>query len=181
MATYEDEKLAHFWMGALPLAFILSTPGHQEKTSGRPVAGATGDNLAFALEYLHSCCPALFPSPDRYCYRITNAYSKPIAKSLGHRSSEASDSEIRTAENVTRVLNDLKGCDIVILCGLKARLLSGSISGSGRRIACVCHTSNRGLSSTYSNQEISKLPTPSARRRHRAELWAQEVLECLTS
>ena len=170
---------SHFWQGQLPVAFVFSVPGAHEKSACRPVAGATGENLSFALEHLHSALPAVFSSMDRYSYRITNAYSKPIAKSLGHASSQASDLQIQAPENIARVLRDINGCNFVILCGLKAQLLAESIRQPGRTVVCSWHTSNQALSNKFGSVEVSRLPEPHARRQLRARLWAQELLNSL--
>ena len=169
----------HFWQGHLPVAFIFSVPGAHEQTADRPVAGATGENLSFALEHLHSALPAVFSSTDRYAYRITNAYSKPIAKSLGDASSQASDSQVQAPENIARVLRDIDGCNFVILCGLKAQLLAESIRQPSRTVVCAWHTSNQALSNKFGSVEVSRLPEPYARRQLRAKLWAQEILNLL--
>lgn len=70
----------HFCKGFIPVAFVLSAPGNEEVIAGRPAAGATGENLESALTYLNSYAPTLFSSPLRYDYRITNAFSQPLAK-----------------------------------------------------------------------------------------------------
>jgi hypothetical protein len=169
----------HFWQGQLPVAFVFSAPGAHEKSAGRPVASATGENLSFALEHLHSELPGVFSSTDRYAYRITNAYSKPIAKSLGDASSQASDLQVQAPKNIVRVLRDISGCNFVILCGLKAQLLAESIGQPGRIVVCSWHTSNQALSSKFNPLEVSRLPEPYTRRQLRAKLWAQELLNSL--
>lgn len=171
----------HFWQGELPVAFVFSVPGAHEQSTGRPVAGATGENLSLALEHLHSELAAVFSSTDRYSYRITNAYSKPIAKSLGDTSSQASDLDIQDPDNITRVLRDIDGCNLVILCGLKAQLLAESIRQPKRTVVCTCHTSNQALSNKFRSFEVSRLPEPYARRQLCAKLWAQDVLKALLS
>lgn len=170
---------SHLWQGQLPVAFVFSVPGAHEKAAGRPVAGATGENLSFAIEHLHSELPAVFSSTDRYAYRIANAYSTPIAKSLGDASSQASDLQVQAPENIVRVLRDINGCNFVILCGLKAQLLAESIRQPSRTIVCSWHTSNQALSNKFRSVEVSRLPEPHARRQLRARLWAQELLNSL--
>ncbi len=170
---------AHHWQGQLPVAFVFSVPGAHEKFASCPVAGATGENLSFALKHLHTELPAVFSTTDRYAYRITNAYSKPIAKSLGDASSQASNSLVQTPENIARVLRDLDGCNLVILCGIKAQLLAESIRCPDRTIVCSWHTSNQALSNKFRSPEVSSLPKPCARRQLRAKLWAQELLNSL--
>lgn len=170
---------AYYWQGNLPVSFVFSVPGAHEKLASFPVAGATGKNLSFALEHLHSELPAVFSSADRYAYRITNAYSKPIAKSLGNASSQANDSQVLAPENIARVLRDLDGCNFVILCGLKAQLLAESIHHPGRTVVCSWHTSNQALSNKFNSFEVSKLPKSCDRRKLRARLWAQELLNSM--
>lgn len=171
----------HYWPGHLPIAFVFSVPGSHEKFASRPVVGATGENLSIALEYLHIELPSIFSSADRYAYRITNAYSKPIAKSLGNRSSQASHSQVKTTENIARALRDLDGCNLVILCGLKAQLLAESIRQPGRKVVCTWHTSNQALANKFRSIEVSKFSESSARRQLRSKLWAQYLLNSLHS
>lgn len=169
----------HYWKGELPIAFVFSVPGAREKSAGRPVSGATGENLSFALEHLHSELPSVFSSTDRYAYRITNAYSRPIAKPLGDASSQATDEQIKAPENIARVLRDISGCSVVILCGRKAQLLAGLIRQDSKTVVCAWHTSNQALSNKYRSGEVSVLPEPHARRQVRARLWAQEIINSL--
>src|SRR5438034_8644817 len=122
---------AHFNRGNIAVGFIFSAPGARESAEGKPVAGVTGENLEFALAYLHSKRPDLFPSPGRYSYRITNAFSNPLAKSRGDRSSEATFSQVTAAANVARVKKELRGCNLVILCGRRAQALSPMIAKRG--------------------------------------------------
>lgn len=179
VAAQPTDRRPHYWKGELPIAFVFSVPGARENSAGRPIAGATGENLSFALDHLHSELPAVFSSTDRYAYRITNAYSKPIAKSLGDASSQASDKQVQASENIARVLRDINGCSVVILCGLKAQLLADSIRKVGRTVVCAWHTSNQALSNKYRSVEVSSLPDPYVRRQFRAKLWAQEILNYL--
>jgi uracil-DNA glycosylase len=93
----------HFCRGHIAVAFVFSVPGAKEMLDGKPVAGETGTNLDSALVRLKRARPTLFPSSHRYEYRITNAFSRPIAAALGHRTSEAPDTEIQAPHNVQRV------------------------------------------------------------------------------
>jgi hypothetical protein len=179
LALHPAVDASHFWQGQLPVAFVFSVPGAHEKSAGRPLAGTTGENLSFALQHLHAQLPGVFSSIDRYAYRITNAYDMPIAKSLGNSSSEASDLQVKAPENIIRVLRDISGCNFVILCGLKAQLLSGPISQPSRTVVCAWHTSNQGLSKKFSPLEVSRLPESHARRQLRAKLWARDILKSL--
>lgn len=158
---------AHYCRGKLPTAFVLSVPGAAEADKRRPVSGDTGKNLDLALACLSSRNPTLFPSSRRYDYRITNAFAEPRAKSLGHASSEAKASEIRTSANIARVIKDLSGCNLVLLCGKKAQLLSAAIEACGMQVVKVPHPGHRGLNKAFSTY-------PKERRIYR---WAKSALE----
>lgn len=177
----EKPSSPHFWRGRITVALVFSAPGEEELRQGRPVAGDTGTNLELALSHLRAAQPTLFPSSHRYDYRLTNAWPEPLAASLGHRASEARDSQIRDSDNVRRVLHELEGCHLVILSGNKARLLGGSIRGSGRTVIEVPHVGNRGLNGAFGTPPGLRLASPYARREHRVQLWALTVLQTITS
>jgi uracil-DNA glycosylase len=160
---------AHYCQGKLPIALVFSVPGKRESEEGKPVSGDTGTNLNVALAWLNSRNPTLFSSPERYDYRITNAFAEPRAKSLGHSSSEAKASEIRASTNIARVIKDLSGCHLVLLCGKKAQLLSAPIEDCGKRVVKIPHPGHRGLNKAFS---VTDHPT-----MRRIDLWARAVLK----
>jgi uracil-DNA glycosylase len=169
---------SHFCRGHLPVAFVFSVPGKEEQNCGKPIAGDTGENLNSALAHLHKACPALFSSLRCYDYRITNAFAEPIAVGLGHSNSEAKDSEIRNPQNIARVLRELSDCNLVILCGGKAKLLLAAVKHSGKSAIVVPHVGNKGLNGKFS-LSLSNSVTPKARRQLRVELWAKALLKAL--
>lgn len=171
----------HFCRGCLAVAFVFSAPGEEELRQGRPVAGDTGTNLDSALSRLHAARPTVFRSSRRYDYRITNAWSEPLAVALGHRVSEARDTQVRDRGNVRRVLEELEGCDLVVLSGNKARLLGEAIGASRRTVFPVPHVGNRGLNGAFKTPTRLTLASPFARREHRVELWANAVLRAISS
>jgi uracil-DNA glycosylase len=166
---------AHYSEGNIPVAFIFSAPGEKESRMGRPVAGDTGTNLDLALVHLKAACPELFPSAQRYDYRITNAWPEPIARSRGDRSSEARDTQIRDGRNVQRVLRELHGCKLVVLSGGKAKLLTKILGDSGKSVVTAPHVGNKGLNGTYAAAAFAELPSARARKERRIELWARAV------
>jgi hypothetical protein len=170
---------AHFCEGHIPVAFVFSVPGAEERRQGRPVAGDTGANLESALSHLHAACPTIFQSVHRYDYRITNAWREPIAVSLGDLASEARKKEILDARNVERVLEDLEGCGLVVLSGRKAQLLSEALRGSGKAVVEVPHVGNRGLKGSYTLGADLRLASAPARREHRVQLWTNDVLSAI--
>jgi uracil-DNA glycosylase len=167
---------SHYWHGTLQTAFVFSVPGATEKSQGRPISGATGANLDKALILLSKANASVFPSIQRYDYRITNAFDHPRATSLGDKSSEASASEIRMPKNIARVLQEIADCNVVILCGRKAQLLSAEIRTAHRHItvADAAHLGNSGLNRAYPNGEIAK--SNGAGQAHRIELWVRDLL-----
>jgi hypothetical protein len=165
----------HFNLGHVNVAFVFSAPGTKENGKGRPVAGATGENLEFALAHLCQKEPKYFPSSDRYAYRITNAFQSALSIGLGSGRTEASSAEILKPTNVSRVVEELKGCRLVILCGNKAQLLQASLRHSGFRVVCESHTSNQALSSKHNTSLAKRGASPPDRRRLRAEAWASSL------
>ena len=177
LAPYR-RKIMHFEHGQHPIAFVFSAPGAKEKLSGRPVTGDTGTNLEEALEYLVQARPDVFLSRARYDYRITNAFSQPLATSLGDSRTEATRREILLPANVLRVQQELKGVQLVMLCGAKAGYLHDVLRESGVEVIRCSHTSNRGLVSKHSTASRGGA-TPEERRALRVRAWAKCLLEQL--
>lgn len=165
---------AHYWEGKIQIAFVFSVPGAAEQEADRPVAGETGRNLEVALDHLHKALPELFRSKDKYDYRITNAFTNPIARSLGHSASEAPDKKIKEPENLARVVRELKSCDIVILSGKKSQLLRKHLEALGKTTISVPHVGNAGLNSITLSEVAAT--TPSERRKLRIEEWVDRVI-----
>jgi hypothetical protein len=171
----------HFCRGDIPVAFVFSAPGERELCQGRPVAGETGTNLELALKHLHSALPMLFRSMHRYDYRITNAWPEPIAVGLGHSGSEGSNAQIRDPDNVQRVLEELEGCNLVILSGNKAKLLAEAVAASGRECVEVPHVGNKGLNRKYIPPSQLESAPSAVRREYRVRRWADAVVQAITS
>jgi hypothetical protein len=171
----------HYNKGRLAVAFVFSAPGARELADEKPIAGEAGKNLDFALEYLHAVRPSEFESTDRYDYRITNAFAKPLARSIGNGTSEAKPTQVLEPGNVARVLKELRGCRLVVLCGRRAQLLSQAISQSGRKVLHACHIGNRALITTYKGAKGTAAASPRERRQLRAKLWAKELLRSFAS
>jgi hypothetical protein len=172
---------AHFCEGDIPVAFVFSVPGDEEERQGRPVAGDTGANLELALGHLHFALPEIFRSVHRYDYRITNAWPEPLAKSRGDRASEGSDAQVRHPGNVRRVLQELEGCDHVVLSGNKAKLLAEAIGASLRQYVEVPHIGNKGLNGKYAVPVQLAAASPIVRREYRVRCWAEEVVRGIRS
>ena len=107
------------------VAFVFACPGQKEMQQGRVVAGKTGENLNTLLHILSNSSPllhSLFPTSDRYYYRITNAsnlvhYPALNAVSVPHKR------EYLTDVNVQRILSELSGSTLVLAFGQQAREL----------------------------------------------------------
>lgn len=141
----------HYCHGILDVAFVFSVPGANESRNGRPVVGQTGTNLSNALRELNLLRSDFFGSTNRYDYRITNAFDRPIARSLGDGKSEATITEVRSPSNVRRVAEELTGCRLVVLCGRRAQLLSDVIAKLPTRIVHASHIGNAALNGRYSS------------------------------
>ncbi|MFC0134364.1 hypothetical protein [Massilia eurypsychrophila] len=139
---------AHFWFGSLDVAFVFSAPGSFEACHLKPIFDVTGEHLQVALSrHLVPALPTVFPSAERYDYRISNAHSSPLAKARGDRRTEAGDSTIKLPSNVERVRDDLAGCRLVVLCGKKAQRLQTQLADFPLILAG--HTSMNGLNSSW--------------------------------
>ncbi len=102
-------------------AFIFSCPGQEELKSGKLVNGQTGKNLDMMLTILHKKFPEIFPSTDRYDYRITNSSEQVHYKAYDNRT-EPKTAEINTPENLERLKKDIEGYQYVITFGRCASL-----------------------------------------------------------
>jgi hypothetical protein len=171
----------HFNKGNLPVAFVFSVPGAREIARGRPVAGDTGENLTLALHLLHASDADTFPSTDRYAYRITNSWKEPLARSLCSPASEPTDAQVLQSGNITRVVEELRGCTLVLLCGEKAKLLAAWIQSPGTTAIPTSHTGSQALNRRYTNEMFPTTYSSSDRRRGRSEHWAREVLRSIAN
>lgn len=132
------ECSCHLNRGILPVAFVLSVPGRHEEESKKPASGQTGENLNEALKILGADdeLKKLFPSMDRYDYRITNSYHVPMYE--GHESNRLRRSEplkrwVVSKQNIADVRMELEGIPLVIACGRRAQWLTPYI-GKDRTI-----------------------------------------------
>lgn len=171
-----DSPTVHFWRGTLNVGFILSAPGTFEAKECKPAFGVTGTHLDRALKILKSELPTIFLSTDRYEYRITNAYSKPLSIARGDSRTEAPNTSISNHINVERLRDELNGCRLVVLCGDKAHLLKKYLSDFPLVIAS--HTSSAGLNSRWPKNRLGDgwaAKMPSERTNERIRRWASEV------
>ena len=166
----------HFNQGTLPVAFVFSVPGAAELAERRPVAGDTGMNLTLALRSLVVNEPRLFRSLDRYAYRITNAFDSPMAKSLKSGASEAKAAQILDASNIKRVIKEVQDCEVVVLCGRKAQLLTNEVARTSVTVVHAWHLGNRALIGKYNGEEVRSAPTAAVRRELRVAQWAEELV-----
>ncbi len=172
-----SEECVHFNQGRLPVAFVFSAPGAKEVKRKLPIAGDTGDNLSDALVHLMHARPDVFSSLERYDYRITNSYAKPLARSLKDNRTEASLGEILESENTIRLLKELKGVGLVVLCGRKAEGIRHLLSDDEFKVVVCSHTGNRGLNWTYRLESQRPPLTPEGRKMMRIEAWAKDLLK----
>lgn len=169
---HPDGATSHQNPGLCLVAFVFSVPGAKEDR--RPIAGATGLNLDHALKVLHSAKPSLFVHRYRYGYRIANAWRDQMARSLGNKTSEASNGQILKPDNVARLVSELQGVELVVLCGKRPGYLKNELEKKFN-VVSWWHTSAQALSSKF-NTEVQQ-PTASERNVERAEAWALGLLQ----
>lgn len=171
---------AHFSLGYLNVAFVFSVPGRAEAVQQKPIFDITGRHLDMALKsHLAPAMPAIFPSSDRYDYRITNAHALPLAHALGDARTQAADAEIRLPANIERVRDELIGCRLVVLCGDKAKLLKKHLSDYA--VVSAGHLSMTGLNSRWPDRkQLAANPnwmtlSGDERTAERIACWARDV------
>ncbi len=159
------------------VAFVFSAPGRLELYNGdnKPVVGDTGANLEELIKLLESPKNKLFPeSPNisqenklrinRYKYRITNAYPKPLYRDRDNKS-EASNKDIEARGNIKRLYNELKDINqYVILFGNKAGLIEEKLSINAKFIRIRRHLGPQGLNSIKNNELPEGSETNSKKR-----------------
>ncbi len=112
--------------GDIKTAFIFSCPGQEELKSGLLLNGQTGKNLDMMLTILNKQRPDIFPSTNRYDYRITNSSEIVHYKAHDNRT-EAKPAEITEPENLKRLKEDIAGYNCVITFGRCSALGTESI------------------------------------------------------
>lgn len=95
------------------VAFVFICPGQEEKKEGKPVAGQTGKNLEILLSFLNKSLPNVFPSTNRYDYRISNLSDEIWPKRKNGRTIPLISS-IRTEKNIKRIIKEIEDCEIII-------------------------------------------------------------------
>lgn len=114
----------------IKVGFILSAPGRLEERSGRPASGNTGKNLDLLISILNLKYPQLFPSKNRYSYRITNAVTD-VHYASKTNDTEGKNSEVLNKNNIDRILSEISGLTDVFCFGEKALLLKNELISRG--------------------------------------------------
>jgi hypothetical protein len=65
------------------------------------------------------------------------------------------------------------------LSGNKASVLAQALRESGKTLMEVPQVGNKGLNGKYKIPDRLKLASPLDRRRHRVQLWADDVLQAI--
>ncbi len=168
----------------IPTAFIFSCPGQEEMKSGKLVNGQTGKNLDMMLEFLHNSRPDIFPSVDRYDYRITNSSEIVHFKAHDNRT-EPKTSEICETDNIKRLCADISGFKYVITFGRCSAIASKVLTEQGLCADITFmysqHLSFLSLNSSIKN-DINGCPIERGSKdstRKRLEVAAWKILEQL--
>lgn len=161
----------HFSRGtATHVAFVLSCPGRHEELAGHPAAGNTGKNLGRLLEYLG---PRLdLPHLERSHVTIANAWAGIEYKDKTGRS-EASDLEVRQADNIFRLAHELRHVTLLIVfCGEKAKLAAQELRElellpNSIQFALVPHIGGQGLNNCITS-DVANRPIVGARKQRQS-------------
>jgi hypothetical protein len=127
--------------------FVFICPGRFEASRGYPCAAGTGANLARVLMTLHERLPAVFPSPVRDEYVITNSWDKVEYPALTQRSVPTLD-EVLGAANLERLAAEIAPLETVVACGAHAHAAVRALADRGSiraRLAFGRHLSQRAV------------------------------------
>ena len=86
--------------------FVFICPGRFEANRGFPCAAGTGANLARVLVALHALAPAIFPSPTRDEYVVTNSWAGIEYMALTGRS-VPTEAEVLESGNLARLAAEI--------------------------------------------------------------------------
>ena len=164
------------------VAFVFACPGGDEAIAKQPVSGATGDNLDALLAELHRLAPTMFPSTERYAYRITNSVTTVFPNEASTRTTPPVTS-VRNRSNILRISHELTGMTFVIFFGKEAEqasILLRQLTPSWRRLDNLPHLGNKGIRNYYRNSHPDMQGVPRRiRDAHRLHLIAQQILLAL--
>lgn len=163
-------------------AFIFSCPGQEELKSGLLVNGQTGKNLDMMLTILNKKRPDIFPSTNRYDYRITNSSEIVHYKAHDNRT-EPKAAEITAPENIKRLKEDISGYGHVITFGRCSQIGAEKLKGECQNTVFMYsqHLSFLSLNSTIKN-DIEGKPIEKGDKNgtyKRLEVAAQKILDQL--
>ncbi len=150
------------------VGFVFICPGRFEASRGYPCAAGTGANLARVLVALHARAPALFPSPTRDKYVITNCWNKVEYPALTERS-VPSEAEVVAAPNLARLQREIAGLDLIVACGAQAQAALRELVRAGSISSQVAY--GRHLSQRSVNMIPGASDTPG-----RVQRWCDAVL-----
>lgn len=169
------------------IAFVFSCPGEAEQSQGRPAAGQTGHHLAEVLDFM---AHRSYEDTDLECddwtrhnIWIANAWPCVEYEALTGRS-QAEIPEILETENMSRLANELRIIEKVIICsGDRAGRAVPHLFDQGRLnqtvtiVSSLCHLGLRGLNNWISEYELKRDGFTTGGERHieRLRRWA----ECL--
>lgn len=112
------------------IVFIFACPGRLEQNNECVCSGCTGGNLSRLLNNLCDKYPELFPSKDRYDYRILNSSEICHYKALTG-DTLPSNEEILDESNLKRIASKLKNGDLAICFGVQANEVANTIKNQG--------------------------------------------------
>ena len=142
-------------------AVVLACPGRVEEEANAPASGRTGANLDCLLRILRE--EYHFDCSSRDELTITNAWSNVeyIDRTQPHRRrTQPRLSEVRCADNLDRLAEELCGIEhLIICCGKLAREAVRLLQRTGRlgctvRVAKLPHLGDQPLNRKYTNESL---------------------------
>lgn len=174
--SYGEKSYYNNGLNKIKTGFVFSARGSKE--TEKPVAGQTGNNLDIMLGMLIKSHPEIFPSTNRYDYRITNAATSVHYEKLSNNT-EASNNNIKATDNIDRVYHEIEDLDHLLLMGKKAVLLEDGLKERGFKgyIYHSGHTSmqhvNRNIKKDVTGKELIKSQPGNTEKR--LEVLANDI------
>jgi len=168
----KDRKTVEYNKGKISrIALVFSCPGQLEQIHDKLVFGKTGCNLELLLKELKRRDFIKEDFEDRYDFTITNSHKKVHYKSWNNRT-EPLLSEVKTAENIERLINELEDAEIIICFGKRPKTaLEICEKNLKAKVLYSRHLGLQSLNQIYLKKGISN------RTEERVKIVAQELIE----
>ena len=146
---------------------VLSPPARRSPSQW-PGTARSSTSAGRALIELNRRAPAVFGSPDRRAYVVTNAWSEVEYPALTGRSVPG-EAEVLMPANLARLLGEIESLQTIVACGAQAQAAVRALVGEGRRGAAVAYARH------LSQRSVNMIPG-GATTDERIARWVDQVL-----